>query len=128
MSLWQSQIHVPPQSTRDAFAFDVTACRYAEFYKQLGEPELGFLLVCSGDFAVAEGFGPNIKLARTQTIMQVQVTATFDTTDWGLSRRNRPSPERGRLEYQREMPTILTCAALRDMPPATSATQHFHPH
>jgi hypothetical protein len=58
------------EQSRDAFAFDVTACRYAEFYKQLGEPELGFLLVCSGDFAVAEGFGPNIKLARTQTIMQ----------------------------------------------------------
>lgn len=36
----------------------------------LGEPELGFLLVCTGDFAVAEGFGPDIKLTRTQTIMQ----------------------------------------------------------
>jgi hypothetical protein len=35
------------EQSRDAFAFDVTACRYAEFYKQLGEPELGFPLVCT---------------------------------------------------------------------------------
>jgi L-2-amino-thiazoline-4-carboxylic acid hydrolase len=58
------------EQSRDAFAFDVTRCRYAEFYKELGEPELGFLLVCSADFPTAEGFGPDIKLARTQTIMQ----------------------------------------------------------
>jgi L-2-amino-thiazoline-4-carboxylic acid hydrolase len=56
--------------SRDAVAIDVTRCRYAEFYKELGEPELGFLLVCSADFAMAEGFGPDIALTRTQTIMQ----------------------------------------------------------
>jgi hypothetical protein len=58
------------EQSKDAFAFDVTGCRYAEFYKELGEPELGFLLVCRADFAMAEGFGPDIKLTRTQTIMQ----------------------------------------------------------
>ncbi len=54
----------------DAFDMDVTSCRYAQFYKELGEPELGFLLVCTSDFATAEGFGPDIELTRTQTIMQ----------------------------------------------------------
>ena len=39
---------------RTPIAIDVTGCRYAEFYKELGEPELGFLLVCTADFAVAE--------------------------------------------------------------------------
>jgi hypothetical protein len=58
------------EQLQDAFAIDVTRCRYAEFYKELGEPELGFLLVCSADFTTAEGFGPDIKLTRTQTIMQ----------------------------------------------------------
>jgi hypothetical protein len=58
------------EQSQDAFAFDVTACRYAEFYKELGEPSLGFLLVCSADFDLAEGFGPDIKFSRTQTIMQ----------------------------------------------------------
>jgi hypothetical protein len=61
--------HVIEQS-RDAFAFDVVRCAYAEFYKALGEPELGFLLVCAADFATAEGFGGDVKLTRTQTIMQ----------------------------------------------------------
>jgi hypothetical protein len=57
------------QST-DVFAFDVKRCAYAEFYKALGEPELGFLLVCTADFATAEGFGSDVRLTRTQTIMQ----------------------------------------------------------
>jgi hypothetical protein len=33
-------------------------------------PELGFLLVCSSDLAMAEGFGAGVQLTRTQTIMQ----------------------------------------------------------
>ena len=56
--------------SQDAYEIDVTACRYAQFYKELGEPELGFLLVCSLDFPFAEGIGPDMKLTRTQTIMQ----------------------------------------------------------
>jgi hypothetical protein len=58
------------EQSEDVFGFDVTGCRYAEFYKELGEPELGFLLVCSADFDTAEGFGRDIQLTRTQTIMQ----------------------------------------------------------
>jgi hypothetical protein len=58
------------EQSHDAFAFDVTRCRYAEFYQALGEPELGFLLVCTADFAVADGFGGDVALTRTQTIMQ----------------------------------------------------------
>ena len=58
------------EQSQDTFEIDVTGCRYAEFYKELGEPELGFLLVCGADFTTAEGFVPDIKLTRTQTIMQ----------------------------------------------------------
>ncbi len=58
------------EQSQDAFEIDVTECRYAQFYKELGEPELGFLLACSSDFTFAEGFGPDVKLTRTQTIMQ----------------------------------------------------------
>ena len=56
--------------TADAFDVNVTGCRYAAFYRELGAPELGFLLVCSSDFPVAEGFGGEVELTRTQTIMQ----------------------------------------------------------
>ena len=54
----------------DAFEVNVTGCRYAEFYKKLGVPELGFLLTCSADFPMAEGYGANVELKLTQTIMQ----------------------------------------------------------
>ena len=58
------------EQSQDTFEIDVTGCQYAEFYKDLGEPELGFLLVCSADFPTAEGLGADIRLTRTQTIMQ----------------------------------------------------------
>jgi hypothetical protein len=53
-----------------AFDANVTGCRYAQFYQKLGVPELGFLLVCSADFAMVDGFDGDVKLTRTQTIMQ----------------------------------------------------------
>jgi L-2-amino-thiazoline-4-carboxylic acid hydrolase len=54
----------------DAFEMNVTGCRYANFFNEIGAPELGFLLVCSMDFPMAEGFGTDVQLTRTQTIMQ----------------------------------------------------------
>ena len=56
--------------TADAFDVNVTGCRYAAFYRELGAPELGFLLVCSPDFQFAEGLGGGVELTRTQTIME----------------------------------------------------------
>jgi predicted ArsR family transcriptional regulator len=56
--------------TADTFEVNVTGCRYAEFYKELGVPELGFLLSCSADLPMVEGFGGEVQFTRTQTIMQ----------------------------------------------------------
>ena len=58
------------KKTGDAFDVNVTGCRYAQFYQKIGAPELGFLLVCSADFPMAEGYGASVELTRTQTIMQ----------------------------------------------------------
>lgn len=58
------------EQSQDIFDLNVTECRYAQFFKELGAPELGFLLVCSSDFHMAQGFGRGIELKRTQTIMQ----------------------------------------------------------
>jgi hypothetical protein len=60
------------ENTPDVLELDVTECRYAEFYKRIGAPELGFLLTCSADtdFFHAEGFGANVRLTLTQTIMR----------------------------------------------------------
>ena len=58
------------RNSPSAVELNVTQCRYAEFYKKIGAPELGFLLTCSGDadFFAAKGFGA--RLTVTQTIMQ----------------------------------------------------------
>ena len=58
------------QQSQDAFDVNVTGCRYARFFEEIGAPELGFLLVCGADFPMAEGFGAHVRLSRTQTIMQ----------------------------------------------------------
>jgi L-2-amino-thiazoline-4-carboxylic acid hydrolase-like protein len=58
------------EQTDERFAFNVTRCRYAELYRALGIPELGALLSCNRDFALIEGFNPDVKLKRTQTIME----------------------------------------------------------
>ena len=50
--------------------FNVTRCRYAEFFKELGLTELGYLVHCNRDHAMIDGFNPGLELARTQTIMQ----------------------------------------------------------
>jgi hypothetical protein len=58
------------QDAPESFAFDVTRCRYAEMYRELGIPELGEVLSCQRDAALIEGFNPEVSLTRTQTIMQ----------------------------------------------------------
>jgi hypothetical protein len=74
------------EQSQDTFDLNVTECRYAQFFNEVGAPELGFLLVCSADFHMAEGFGPGIELKRAQTIMQ-----GASHCDFRYSRQRAPS-------------------------------------
>ena len=56
--------------SREKLDFNVTRCRYAEFFKDLGLAELGYLFHCNRDFAMVDGFSRHITLKRTQTIME----------------------------------------------------------
>ena len=56
-------------STSTDFHFNVVRCRYAEMYREMGLAELGSILSCNRDGAFSEGYDPNLKLARTQTLM-----------------------------------------------------------
>lgn len=58
------------EQTEEVFSFNVTRCRYAEMYTELGIPKLGTTLSCNRDFTLIEGFNPNVSLTRTQTIME----------------------------------------------------------
>ena len=54
----------------EALEFDITHCRYAEFFRALGEPELGALLICETDFDIAAAGGDEVGFTRDHTIMQ----------------------------------------------------------
>ena len=62
------RIDVLEQSS-ERFDFNVTRCRYAEMYRELGIPELGAVLSCNRDAALIEGFNGEVAFSRTQTIM-----------------------------------------------------------
>ena len=61
---------VPHRQTEKELAYNVTRCKYAEMYTEMGLEEIGHLLSCNRDATFCEGFNPRIKLKRTQTIMQ----------------------------------------------------------
>lgn len=54
--------------TDTQFDFNVTRCRYAETYRAMGIGHLSAVLSCNRDGAFCEGFHPDLKLTRTQTI------------------------------------------------------------
>jgi hypothetical protein len=62
---------------KEALEFDITHCRFAEFFRALGEPELGALLICEADFDIAAAGGGEVSLTRDQTIMQGAPRCTF---------------------------------------------------
>jgi hypothetical protein len=62
---------------KEALEIDVTRCRFAEFFRALGEPELGALLICEADFDVAAVGGGAVSLERAQTIMKGAPSCTF---------------------------------------------------
>jgi hypothetical protein len=67
-------------STDTAFDFNVTRCRYAETYKEMGLEKIGHLLSCNRDAGFCEGYDPNMKLERAQTIMAGAKCCTFRYT------------------------------------------------
>lgn len=62
---------------KEVLEFDVTRCRFAEFFRALGEPELGALLICETDFDIASASQGEVTLDRSQTIMQGAPSCTF---------------------------------------------------
>ncbi len=54
---------------KQALEFDVTRCRYAEFFRAL--------LICDTDFDIAAAGGGEVTFTRDQTIMQGAPSCTF---------------------------------------------------
>jgi predicted ArsR family transcriptional regulator len=62
---------------KEALDIDVKRCRFAEFFRALGEPELGALLICEADFDIVSVGEGEVSLERAQTIMQGAPSCTF---------------------------------------------------
>lgn len=61
----------------ERFDFNVTRCRYAETYKEMGLGKIGHLLSCNRDGTFCEGYDPNLSLERKETIMEGARCCTF---------------------------------------------------
>ena len=61
----------------ESFDFDITRCRYAETYKEMGLGHIGHLLSCNRDGTFCQGYDPAITLERRQTIMEGAPYCTF---------------------------------------------------
>jgi L-2-amino-thiazoline-4-carboxylic acid hydrolase len=59
------------------FNFDVTRCKYAETYKEMGLGAIGHLMSCNRDGTFCQGYDPNITLERQHTIMAGAPRCTF---------------------------------------------------
>jgi hypothetical protein len=65
------------EASDERFDFDVTRCRYAEMYREMGLGDIGHLLSCNRDGTFVEGFDPRLRLERAQTIMGGAPCCTF---------------------------------------------------
>jgi hypothetical protein len=56
--------------TESSFGFNITGCQFADYFRAIGEPEIGALMTCGVDFAAEAKIRPGWKFSRTQTRMQ----------------------------------------------------------
>jgi hypothetical protein len=60
---WERVIDAP-----DRIGYHFTRCMWAEVYRELGEPDLGFV-ICSSDEPAVKSYNPQLGFSRTQVLM-----------------------------------------------------------
>jgi len=68
------------EQTEKSYVINVTRCKYAEMYREMGLGEIGHLLSCQRDATFCEGYDKRMRLKRTQTIMQGASYCDFSYT------------------------------------------------
>lgn len=80
LKIWQEggALEIEPRTqTETTLAFDVTRCRYAEMYREIGAERLGAALSCNRDGALCEGYDARISMERDKTIMTGHTRCNF---------------------------------------------------
>ncbi len=62
--------HQVVEDTDDSYGHNIVGCAFADYFRQIGEPEIGALMTCGVDFAAEEHMRPGWEFRRTQTRMQ----------------------------------------------------------
>lgn len=60
---WERVVDEP-----DRIGYEYTRCMWAEIYRELGEPALGFIL-CAGDDPAVRSYNPRLGFRRTKVLM-----------------------------------------------------------
>jgi len=58
------------QDSDEVFEMRFSECLWAKTFKEANAADIGFKLICSGDYVTAEAFNTKIKLIRDKTLMQ----------------------------------------------------------
>jgi hypothetical protein len=58
------------EDTETAYGHNITGCAFADYFRRIGEPEIGALMTCGVDFAAEAHMRPGWEFTRTQTRMQ----------------------------------------------------------
>jgi hypothetical protein len=65
------------EDSEEAFGHDITSCAFADYFRSIGEPEIGALITCGVDFAAEAHMRPDWEFSRSQTRMQGAPTCDF---------------------------------------------------
>ena len=66
----QATIVTMRRESPNRMAFNVTECLWAKTFRDINEPELGYVICCRLDFAMAEACHSRLRLEHTKTLMQ----------------------------------------------------------
>lgn len=58
------------EETSKKIVYHITECLWAKIFKELNATDLGYIMICHPDFAMAQAYHPKIKMRRTKTLMQ----------------------------------------------------------
>ena len=58
------------QNSATTYGHNITGCAFANYFRSIGEPEIGALMTCGVDFAAEAHMRPGWEFTRTQTRME----------------------------------------------------------
>ena len=61
----------------ESYGYNITGSLFAEYFRSIGEPEIGALMTCGVDFAPEDLVRPNWEFERTETRMQAASYCDF---------------------------------------------------